>query len=276
MIAYRQLDDKVKEKVDELVAVLQRDYPHVNHFAAMGPWPDDLKADGVTLYNTMHYTNIPYNPQGVALPPIPKVNIVWAIGEALKVLDRATTRPVDKARELAFLTHFCGDIHQPLHSTTYYNNDLPAGNIGGNAFPIASYGKWRNLHACWDDGCGYLSTYNDINPYGDPKEPLSASDLERLNQLADVIMAAHPEESLREVWILDADFWALESHKLAIRYGYKGVQKVDESGRKTYVKPNDALSEYYLAQGMEVVEKRLALGGYRLAALLNEVFAEEE
>ena len=88
MIAYRQLDDKVKEKVDELVAVLQRDYPHVNHFAAMGPWPDDLKADGVTLYNTMHYTNIPYNSQGVSLPIIFFVNIVCAFGEDFYVLDR--------------------------------------------------------------------------------------------------------------------------------------------------------------------------------------------
>ena len=61
MIAYMQLDEQARSRVDELTAVLQRDYPYVNHFIANGPWPDDLKAEGVRAYNTWHYTNIPYN-----------------------------------------------------------------------------------------------------------------------------------------------------------------------------------------------------------------------
>jgi hypothetical protein len=61
---------------------------------------------------------------------------------------------------------------------------------------------------------------------------------------------------------------------LAIKYGYKGVQSIDEKGWKKYIKPNDPLSEYYLEQGQAVVEKRLAMGGYRLAKVLNELFPE--
>ncbi|MEO1515437.1 MAG: S1/P1 nuclease [Bacteroidota bacterium] len=275
MIAYRHLSEPARAKADQLTKVLQRDYPYLNHFSTLGPWPDDLKAEGVTLYSPMHYTNLPYNPRGVALPPQPKVNIVWAIDEALKVLRSPKARDIEKARQLGFLVHFTGDLHQPLHTTSYYTNDRPSGNRGGNDFPISTFGKWRNLHSLWDDGCGYLSAYNDINPYGDPKESLLAEEVQRLEQLARQIEQQHPKESLQECWILDRDFWVLEGHKLAIRYGYEGVQKKGENGWDQRIKPNDAPSEYYLEQGQKVVQRRLALAGYRLAELLNEAFGEE-
>ena len=44
MIAYENLDEEARARVDELTRVLQRDYPYVNHFITTGPWPDDLKA----------------------------------------------------------------------------------------------------------------------------------------------------------------------------------------------------------------------------------------
>jgi hypothetical protein len=86
----------------------------------------------------------------------------------------------------------------------------------------------------------------------------------------------HPMESLPTVALLDQDFWALESHKLAVKYGYKGVLSISEEGRKKYVQPNDPLSEFYLNNGKKVVAERLALGGYRLAKILNELFPEEK
>ena len=67
MIAYMQLDEQARARVDELTANLQRDYPYVNHFIATGPWPDDLKAEGVHAYDTWHYTNIPLQLAGCGL-----------------------------------------------------------------------------------------------------------------------------------------------------------------------------------------------------------------
>ncbi|MEM6697872.1 MAG: S1/P1 nuclease [Bacteroidota bacterium] len=274
-IAYKNLNPTAKEKVDKLVKFLKRDYPYTNNFLALSTWPDDLKGEGVYAYSTWHYTNIPYNPYGVAIPRQPEVDIIWAIDQAKEILASSKARDVEKARQLAFLIHFVGDLHQPLHSTSYFNNDLPAGNRGGNDFPIASFGKWRNLHACWDDGCGYLSDYTDINPYGEPREPISKKEVVRINELADKIMKAHPKEGIVGLALLDQDFWALESHKLAIEYGYKGVLTIDGDGRKKYIQPNDPVSEYYLEQGQKVVERRLAMGGYRLAMVLNSIFPEE-
>ena len=135
MIAYMRLEEPAKKQVDDLVKVLGRDYPYVNHFAATGPWPDDLKAEGVRTYDTWHYTNIPYNPKGVALPPPAKINVVWAINQMMKVLASDKARPVDKARHLGFLVHFVGDIHQPLHSTTVFDNDCLPETLEGIRFP---------------------------------------------------------------------------------------------------------------------------------------------
>jgi len=48
-----------------------------------------------------------------------------------------------EAKEIAFLIHFAGDIHQPLHCAT----DADA---GGNCVNVTGYEPMRNLHAVWD------------------------------------------------------------------------------------------------------------------------------
>jgi hypothetical protein len=47
------------------------------------------------------------------------------------------------AGDLAFLIHFVGDIHQPLHAA----NDQ---DRGGNCVPVDSRSRETNLHAAWD------------------------------------------------------------------------------------------------------------------------------
>jgi hypothetical protein len=48
-----------------------------------------------------------------------------------------------ESQELAFLVHFAGDIHQPLHCAT--NADA-----GGNCVNVSGFEPMRNLHAVWD------------------------------------------------------------------------------------------------------------------------------
>ncbi len=271
MIAYHFLDDDVKEKMDEYVQIMARDYDHVNHFVTLAAWPDDIKGEDVRCYNTMHYTNIPYNPHGVALPPKQHVDVIWAIKQAQRTLNSDRARPIEKARQLAFLTHFVGDIHQPLHSTTMYTNEQPGGDAGGNFFALE--GKWANMHKLWDDGCGYLSDFNDISPYGEAKQGLDKGELERLQKLASDLIKQNPPPLMDCVDNSDPDFWALESHKLAVKYGYRGVVGKNEKGRYVYIEPGTTPSEYYLAEGQRVVRERLVMGGYRLAQVLNEIFA---
>lgn len=274
MIAYMNLDEMAKSRVDELTGVLQRDYPYMNHFVTTGPWPDDLKAEGVHSYDTWHYTNLPWNRNNVAIPDQPEVDILWAINQMMEVLEDDRPRELELARSLAFLVHFVGDIHQPLHSTSVFTNDQPGGNIGGNAFPLE--GNWRNLHQLWDDGCGYLSEYNDIAPYGKPKKPMEAKDLQRLEALAKKLMEEFPRTKITGIELSDPDFWALESHKLAVKYGYRGVNDENDRGRYIFLEPGGTPSDRYLKNGQRVVRERLASAGYRLADMLNKVFGDRK
>ncbi|MEL6924365.1 MAG: S1/P1 nuclease, partial [Bacteroidota bacterium] len=254
MIAYMNLDEEAKKEVDRLTKVVQRDYPYINHFITLGGWPDDLKEEGVRTYNNWHYTNIPYNPDGVALPPQPEINVVWAINQMERVLSGERPRDVDRGRHLGFLVHFVGDLHQPLHSTSMFSNSQPGGNRGGNGFALT--GRWRNLHMLWDDGCGVFGEdFNNVSPYGQPKEALTAAEIKMYEDMAKELQAQFPMESVACLEQPDPDFWALESHKLAVRYGYRGVMGKDDRGRNVYISNGDEPSEVYLEAGRAVVRK---------------------
>jgi hypothetical protein len=53
------------------------------------------------------------------------------------------------AGDLAFLIHFVGDIHQPLHTTT--NADR-----GGTCQQVNFAPAEENLHYAWDDAVGVV------------------------------------------------------------------------------------------------------------------------
>ena len=51
---------------------------------------------------------------------------------------------------LRLLIHYVGDVHQPLHSTSRVNAEFPAGDRGGNSFPLPNHYAANNLHSVWD------------------------------------------------------------------------------------------------------------------------------
>jgi S1/P1 Nuclease len=272
MIAYLQLNDKARARVDELTKTLARDYPQVNHFIVTGPWPDDLKADGVRAYDTWHYTDVPYNVDAVALPTLPEVDAIWAVNQSMGILRSPQTKELEKARFLSFLVHIVSDLHMPLHCTTRFSHEHPGGDQGGNLFGLK--GTWRNLHAMWDDGCGYLSPYADIRPFGKPKEPLTEAQIERIRDLAKELMKEFPERKLPEGMLdqLDPDFWALESHKLAVAHAYRGPKGKDDQGKILFMRAGEEPTAAYLDQAQAVAKKQLVISGYRLGRMLNELF----
>ena len=63
---------------------------------------------------------------------------------------------------MRFLIHYTGDIHQPLHATSRVDHEYPAGDRGGNSFPVASKEGAKNLHAVWDSVIYEFTGYGDL------------------------------------------------------------------------------------------------------------------
>ena len=75
---------------------------------------------------------------------IPKLIANVRANNSISVLEESgatRTFPVDK--ELRFLIHFPGDIHQPLHAST--NADA-----GGNCEMVTGFNGSSNFHSAWD------------------------------------------------------------------------------------------------------------------------------
>ncbi|XP_061367685.1 endonuclease 4-like isoform X1 [Gastrolobium bilobum] len=149
---------------------------------------------------------------------------------------------------LMFLSHFVGDVHQPLHVGF-------TGDLGGNSITVRWYRRKTNLHHVWDNMIieSALKTF-----YG--------SDLS--------IMIQAIQRNITDIWSTDVSIWehcahnytacpdryASESISLACKFAYKNAT------------PGSTLEDDYFLSRLPIVEKRLAQGGVRLAAILNRIF----
>ena len=151
-----------------------------------------------------------------------------------------------KAVALAWLLHLVGDLHQPLHCSSRVTPEetLPRGDEGGNTFRLDDN---RNLHAYWDR---ILSQTTAPGPGEDS--------IAYVTRLARRIEGTHPLASLSEPAASAGVLaWEGEGLHLAQTVVYTGVTR------------GAAPPAAYEAEALKVAERRIALAGYRLAALLN-------
>ncbi|XP_031478119.1 endonuclease 4-like [Nymphaea colorata] len=150
---------------------------------------------------------------------------------------------------LLFLSHFMGDIHQPLHVGF-------TGDLGGNTIIVHWYRRKANLHHVWDSMIieTALKEY-----YGSQIENMTQA-IQRniMDDWSDDV--AHWESCISNAMVCP-DPYATESVRLACKFAYKNAT------------PGSTLSDAYFHSRLPVVEKRLAQGGVRLAATLNRIFA---
>jgi hypothetical protein len=151
-------------------------------------------------------------------------------------LDRA-----DRATALKFLVHFVGDLHQPFHALGVER--------GGNGIVVRVFGATNcgndpakptpcNLHSVWDSR---LIAHRGLS------DPQYLAVL--VKNITDRQLQARPTGT-------PAD-WANQSFKLA---------------RPALLPQNGDADEAYYQAHIPVIDERLALGGIRLAALLNTIF----
>ena len=160
--------------------------------------------------------------------------------------------------DLAFLIHFVGDIHQPLHTA----NDA---DRGGNCVPVDSHSRETNLHATWDTAVVHGLEYRIDS--GRPET--TAQKLER----------TYAAEKDVDSWIA-ADDIAWESNQVARSDIYGALQIPIEPCQPTAnVCVNPAghpveLDSTYLDHADAVAGHQLAKAGFRLASLLNEIWTQ--
>lgn len=251
LIAYNHLDYTVKAKCDALIAVpLTYSSSGTASFITASVWADDFRSQLGS--STWHYIDLPISLDGTSYANFvpPAFDVVQAINLCISTLQSDTAVETDQAVSLRYLLHFIADIQQPLHCSAAFFASKPNGDAGGNGFRIT--GTWTNLHSLWDSGAGYL---NDSL-----SRPLTAGNLVILNSRVAAIEAAHPYT--RDTGTLpDPMTWALEGKYLAETVCYSGITL------------NTDPSSTYLQSAQELTEARMALGGHRLANLLNTIFA---
>lgn len=254
-VAYNTMSATTKQTVDELIGVLAPDYAQSPDFVTAACWPDDLKALGVTQYNNWHFVDLPVfgGPIWMDVPAVGNTsNNPWAVTLGIKTLSSPVSSDVDKAIQLRFIDHFVGDLHQPLHAASFFSMQYLNGDAGGNAWDIAGVNQ-TNLHSFWDSGAGPWAT--------DLTRPLNATGKSFITGIAADIMAEYPQSYFTarlantNVWS-----WAVESNAIARDFVYTAPQDPTP------------LPAPYVSQAQQLCRQQVALGGYRLAQLLESVF----
>lgn len=243
-IAETNLTPRALSKAREL---LQRDSdPKTNTFLTASCWADDSR----TKQNApWHYINLHFRPDGKPSSHAPeRENVVWAIEQQSKVLGDPKASEDKRRNALKYVLHFVGDVHQPLHCVARDTEEHPEGDRGGNLFTIGGRGEGGNLHFLWDTGVGLLR--RSVRPLGNDDEQM-------IRTLAADLQRYFPKSSFAEVSKMDPEGWAREGLDVAKTIVYS-------------LRENEAPGAAYVAVAQYTAARRLALAGYRLAALLNK------
>jgi hypothetical protein len=273
-VAYLRLTPAAKARVDALLLTPQGKRPlisiGVGYYTPevcertydpvqIAVWMDDMRGDSLNdSYAPWHYIN--FNPFFDGIPertdvgPEPE-NVLSRINWAVNMLRKGTGSNKTDAETLGFLIHMVGDVHQPLHAATRYSAANRNGDAGGNLFKIQMPPEAHvtNLHAFWDAAAGTFG-------FNDPKRPLDQAGKDRMVAIAQEVMKQYPDTSVPEWKNLDPHEWVVESNTLARQVAYKNIT---EGGTP---------SQAYTDAAQQLSRKRLALGGYRLAGVLNALF----
>ena len=165
------------------------------------------------------------------------------IDRSVKLLKDKAVPARERLMALAFLTHFVGDLHMPLHAGDRSDR-------GGNDVK-AAYGIVEgriNLHLLWD---GYLAERAITTPPAGPKGLVTG-------------LSEADKQGMTRGTTVD---WSRESWSIAADAAYATAIGGDPCGP---VPPRARIDDVAIAKLVPVVREQLAKGGLRLARLLDE------
>jgi hypothetical protein len=206
--------------------------------ADVAVWADAYVADHRETA-PWHYVNIPANGAAyVATRDCPRGDcVVDRIRDNQARLANGSLGRADRAMALKFVVHFVGDLHQPFHAIGVQR--------GGNGIPLSVFGSSTcgrgdpsrsscNLHGLWD---------SELIGHRRLRDGAYAAELERQIKARRLVASGSAAD------------WAMESNALA------AAAMLPAGG--------EAGEAYYRAH-IAQIDERLALGGVRLARVLNQ------
>lgn len=256
-IAYQLLDTPKRAEVDRLTSAYRDpDGQPVASYVDACSWADELRSRAnssptwrrFAVFESWHYANVPRTTTRLTSPPCQEPCVINAIPAHIDSLTRATN-DLSKTEALFFLSHWLGDMHQPLHIGF-------ADDRGGNGVrPIeGGFYSVSNLHGTWDVGIpGKLFT------------PA------RWQEFADQLIATI-SPTQRAEWILGtATDWAQESYDIVTSQQFQYCEWQEVGGARTCapLAGSRMLNETYQQLFAPIVVRRLQQAGVRLAELLR-------
>jgi hypothetical protein len=174
-----------------------------------------------------------------------------------KVLKNPNASDADKAIAIGWVLHLGGDIHQPLHTSARVTDLEPKGDQGGNLFLLSPKDAPRenqmNLHWFWDSIIGRVE-----------KRKNDAPDAIYIPAIGKKIMKKYSFAKMQNRLNPGKfDQWQQESFKLA-------TTEVFPPTLIRFQMP----SASYTKKSFNIAEEQIALAGYRLGAMLNQIFGQ--
>jgi hypothetical protein len=262
-IAVQNLNPGVMDKIINLSENIDGEFPHPFDFESAACWANDISEGGMNALDSWHEKLVPYDPWGVLteekrnilIASIDKNCVSFALREAMRTLKDQKSGPWEKNFMLRILLHCIGDIHHPLHCARLYSPDFPSGDNGGRLFTINGKTQ-KNLREFWDNLAG-----NYMRSCGWAHEQTYEMMVE-MELILEKIITDFPSISFDKIIAEDFNVIADESYQLAVRYAYHNIN------------PGDNPSYEYVATARMIAYRQIALAGYRLAGILNEVFVD--
>lgn len=246
-LAYERLAPRAKAAVAALIAHAgEQGTPScpVASLEDASTWPDCIRPlHGRWEYLApMHYVDIPIcgsEPKAVYCPA--GVCVIDETKRAIAILKDPTKPAVARLQALEEVTHFVGDLHQPLHAAD--NHDR-----GGNEVHVMAEGHPSNLHHVWD-------TEVLENAVGTSEGAAEAAWEPLIHRNA-------------TTWARgDVDTWVAETHALAVSYVYPKLAQPPHCGTPA---PAQTISQPYLNEAAPIVREQLGRAAVRLAVVLSE------
>jgi hypothetical protein len=246
-IAWHFLKPRAEEAVRDYLT--ERGY---STLADAATWPDTY-AKRFKKYNSMksmHFVDIAPTSTGYqANRDCPRGCVVSALEKYIGVLGSHDDAVGRRARQQAlyWVSHFMGDIHQPLHVA---HPDMQ----GGNLTQVLFFGQPQKAHWVWDTGLlGRLEM--QLRPAAEREEDAGAEGT--WQYLAFSLWSDLTPDQVKS-WQESASprDWANETFGIAKAQAFLG--------------PNDTVDQSYVLARTATIKQQLQRAGVRLAAVLNQ------